>query len=394
VLQVSPNLKKIVHATFLDTVHPHGHRPFSTIHFLAPTDRFYTPGIAEILAPINIQVNTTMNQINDAQELQNNPFGFYEPAGFTADEETLQCIPPGTLIPTNDTSSVVFPTWGSQPLANMNVIDSVLLFADRVSVSPFSGGNTQVRNAPRTARGTLALISEGNIKTDLLVAMAQREGWTELMYQITGLYREFLTDEKHFWATGRDRKRYADLIAPKHLKGKFEFTFSGNTTNTNPEVQRTLSQLRYQVAATNPLYVNSPLRFRELLRDFLLSHSEGTNVENLLPELPQSGVESHAPMNQKDELTILRMGRPVDILQSDNDPQHIDTIDRFMADPVATASMPQIAVGFIIEHRRRHIVQMNQKMQMAAIQQNNSGGASAGGGEQSVALGNLEGGIQ
>jgi len=385
-----PQIQAIAHVTHLDVVHPHGHRPFSAMHFVSPTDRFYTQGVAEILAPINIQVNTTINQINDAQELQNNPFGFYQPAGMTADHETLQSIPPGTLIPTNDIQSVIFPRWGTQPLANGNVIDSVLLFADRISVSPFSGGNTQVRNAPRTARGTLALISEGNVKSDLLVAMAQREGWREVLFQITGLYRENLTDEKYFWATGRDKKSYAEMIAPRQLKGKFEFTFTGNTTNTNPEVQRTLSQIRYQTGVANPLYQFDMVALRELLRDFYQHFSEGSDITKFLPKLPQSGIESHAPMGQKDELAIMRLGQPIDVLQTDNDAQHIDTLDRFMADGPSTATLSREAVAFIFDHRRRHVAQLQLKQQQAAVQDNNG----IGGAEQGVGLGQLEGGVQ
>ena len=392
IVQLIPDLKAIVHVTYLEVVHPHGHRPFAPIHFLSPTDRFYTPGIAEILAPINIQVNTTINQINDAQELQNNPFGFYNPAGMTVDHDKLQNIPPGTLIPTSDINSVVFPSWGTTPLANSNVIESVLLFADRISVSPFSGGNTQVRNAPRTARGTLALISEGNVKTDLLVAMAQREGWQELMFQLAGLYSENLTSEKYFWATGRDKKDYTELIAPQQVRGKYEFAFTGNTTNTNPEVQRTLAQIRYQVGVANPLYQFDLPKLKALLRNFYENFSENTNIDEYLPDIPGDGSQIHPPMSQKDELTVMRLGRPIDPLLVDNHAEHIEVIDKFMANPEATAGLPPMAVSFIADHRRRHVMMMQIQQQQAALQQQQ--GTQTGGGEQSANLAQFEGGVQ
>ncbi len=396
VLQVSPDLGKVLHITFLDTLHPHGRRPFATIHFLAPTDRFYVPGLAHFLAPLNIQTNITINQINDRQTLINNPMFFYRPMAMPQDPDATMHIQPGQGIPSPDPDGIVFPSWGTAPLADLNIMNTVLAFADRVGTSPMQGGN-QPTNAPRTARGTLALISEGNLKVDMLIDTAQREGFTELMRQVFGLYSTFMPDEKHFWATGHDRKRVPEMISRRMLRGNLQFKFRGNTVNTNPEVQRTLAQIRYQVASLNPLYLQDPVKMRELLRDFLSAHSDGTSVERILPDLPGQGAEPHMPMTQDQENVQMRLHIPVAVLFSDDDLQHIAELDALSNSSVFESFDP-VTVTLLAQHRQQHAQNAARKQQMSAVQGTTappSEGGPAGGDRQmaDLGLGNLEGGM-
>ena len=399
VLQVSPDLRKVLHITFLDTLHPHGRRPFPTIHFLAPTDRFYVPGLAHFLVPLNMQANVTINQINDRLTVTNNPFGFYRPMSLPQDPDAVHKILPGEMIPSPDPAGIVFPQWGTSGMQDMSIMETVLSFADRVGSSPLNGGSTP-QNGPRTARGTLALISEGNLKTDILIEMAQKEGFSELLQQLFGLYSTFMADEKYFWATGHDRKRVPEMMSRKLMRGNYQFKFRGNTVNTNPEIKRTLSQLTYQTASLNPLYMQDPVKLRELLRMFLVNNSpDASSVDRILPDLPGQGAETHPPMSQEQEIIAMRMGQPIDILWSDNDLDHIADLDAFSRSPVFDELDP-VAVTLIANHRNAHAQASARKQQAKALTSQ-----TAGGGEQSVAqgggrqmadmgMGNMEGGVQ
>lgn len=390
VFQVSPDLNKIVHVTYLDTLHPHGRRPFSSIHFNASTDRYYTPGLAAFLAPLNIQANISINQINDRQTLINNPIGFYRPMALPQDTDSIKDLEPGTLVPTPDPGGIVFPNWGTAPLQDMAFVDVPLMFADRIGTSPMFGGNSTPQT-PRTARGTMSLLAEGNIKIDVLISMAQKEGFQELMQQLFGLYAVNMSDEKHFWATGRDRVKRPEMISRQLLRGRYEFRFRGNTVNTNPEVQRTLAQIRYQVAATNPLYMNDPVKFRELLRDFLEAHSDGTSVERILPDLPGGGAEPHPPMDQMDEIAAMRVHRIIEPLATDNHLKHMAELDRFRQSPVFE-QLDQVTVMLMIQHYAGHQQMAARASQMQRLQQGEPGGndgGGAGGAEQGIGLSEL-----
>lgn len=389
IYQISHDLEKIVHATYLDARFPHGERPIVTVHYNKPSDRFYSYGMGWLLAPINIQINTTINQINDNQELINNPIFFFRPTAMMVDAEILRRIPPGTGIPTNDPGGVVFPQWTQTPLANIGVFDSMMMMADRISgISPFMSGSSQQRNAPRTARGTLALLSEGNIRVDIIIGQA-RKAWRRILSQLTSLYHENMPDEKYFWATGRDRKQKRLSIMRKHLRGKFEYILDGNAANSNSEVQRSVSEIRYATAATNPLYPQDPAAFQALLRDFIMHHKEGSvDVEALIPKLPGQGALTHPPMSQRDETTAMRFGNIVDVLQSDNHAEHVADLQRTIQ-AEEFASWPQFVQAIITAHLRQHIMLLNQQAAMQLPQ-------SAGGGEQSIprGLADLEGGVQ
>jgi hypothetical protein len=271
----------------------------------------------------------------------------------------------------------------------MNILNTILSFADRVGSSPMNGG-VQAGNSPRTARGTLALISEGNLKIDILIETAQKEGFEELMQQLFGMYESFMPDEKYFWATGKDRKRTPEMMSRKLMRGRFQFRFVGNSVNTNPEVKRTLAQILYQVASTNQLYTQDPVKFRELLRYFIMAH-DANAVERILPDLPGMGAETHPPMDQDEEIMAMRLHRQVDVLASDNDMQHMAEIDAFTRTQVFE-QLDEVTVTLIAQHYSAHEQNSARKQQMSALQ-------SAGGAGQSqrqmadMGLGNLEGGV-
>ena len=388
VLQVAPDLNKVVHVTYLDTLHPHGRRPFASIHFNASTDRYYTPGLAARLAPLNMQANITLNQTNDRQTLINNPIYFYRPMALPQDPDSVKRMKPGDGIPTPDPSGIVFPNWGTAPLADLNIMTQVLAFADKIGAPALIGGDS---GGPRTARAHLATLSEANISVDSLINLAQKEGFQELMQQLFGLYSVNMADEKHFWATGRDRVKRPEMMARRLMRGRYEFRFRGNTVNTNPEVQRTLSQIRYQVASTNPLYQSDPIKFRELLRDFLEAHSDGTSVERILPDMPGQGAEPHPPMDQKSEIVAMRMHRPIQVLDSDNHLMHIAELDALQQSSIFE-TLDEVALTMLAGHYGAHMQAYQRQQQAQRLSVADAGGNDGGGGggaEQGIGLSEL-----
>lgn len=390
ILQIVPLLRKIVFATYLDAVFPHGMRPFVVGRYTQSSSRFYVPGLALFLAAINIEVNTIVNQVNDAQELINNPIFFYNPIGFTVDAKVLEGLRPGQGVPVNDPNSVVFPQWNKAPLANLSAVDSMLMFADRMTVTPLTGGSTQMSNSPRTARGTIALLSESNVKLDMLVESIKEEGVKDLLRQLFGLYANFGSDEKYFWVTGRDKKRRPEMATRQHFAGQFDFILTGTTVNSNPEIRRMVAEKRYAVGSTNPLYGSDPTAFQNLLRDFFAHNDEGANVDLILPKLPGQSGQTHPPMTQESENQAMRLGVPVDVLPTDDDADHLSKMQAFIKTPEYAQLPPHVAAIFA-HHGRAHATQLQQKMVAAQNQaqlQNGAGMAN----NVPTDLGDLEGG--
>jgi len=394
VYQIPAVLKKVVRVHYLEELFPHGRRPFPEAHYKRVSDRWYSRSLGEQLSPINLEVDAIVNMVNEAQELINNPFFFYVPHANTVDPQFLEGIEPGQGIPVSDPGAVVFPKFAQEPLANLSAIDSMLLFADRLTISPQAVGSSQSRNAPRTARGTLALLSESGIQTDVVITGLQQGGWRELIHQLHALYYEFGDDEVWYNVTGAQEPQ---KITKEDLRGRFHYSFHGNSVNTNREVLRSIAQVRYQTLVVNPLYSQDLNAMLALTKDFLRHFSEGTDVDKLLPKLPGQG-GSHPPMDQRTENKIMSDGTPVEVLPLDDHIAHIQEIERYVSSP-AFEQLPESAVMLMAMHKQQHEQMMRQQLSQqgggvvpapGGGQANNMPTEIGGGGE----MGALEGGIQ
>lgn len=393
---VSHHLRCVVGCEYLSEIFPHNRRPYATIKYKTISDRWYSIGMGEVLVPINLEVNTIVNFVNNNQELINNPFFFYIPAATMADPGILSGISPGDGIPIGDINGVSFPKFQQEPLANLSAMDSLLLFADRITMSPMNAGSPQVRNAPRTARGTLALLSEGNVQLDNIITRWQRTGWEELMHQLMGLYQDYLPDEKYLLVTGSDGQLKRQRVTPQDIRGRYTFQFTGNTVNTNREVLRSLAQVRYNTVMTHPDYAQDPVVRREALKDFLRHYSEGVDIDRLVPVLPGQGGYQHPPMSQDNENMAMLQGIQLDALPTDDHAGHLAAMERFQRSE-AFATMPEDRVILFAMHMKQHQQFMQQQAQMGQQpvmpgQGNNvPSGMSLDGGTD---LDALEGGVQ
>jgi hypothetical protein len=381
IYQIPVTLEKIVNVNYLEAIFPHGRRPFPALHGVQIDDRFYTLPIAQWLVPINEETDVILNQTHEAQEVITNPFFFYEPIAFGENALIQNGLHPGMGVPVASVKGILFPQFPQQPLANLQAIDSLLLFADRLTIAPQAVGSSQVRNAPRTARGTLALLSEGSAKIDSFIIEDQQSGWCEMMYQVHALYRHYGPDEKWFFITGTDKPK---RIAKSDMDGKYEYIFSGNSTNTNKEVRRTVAIQRFQLLANDPAYLQNPVARRELIMDLLRHNSEGANIQRLDPGLGQQ-MGTHAPMTQEVELELIVVGQDIDVLPVDNDAEHIRVLDRFVNSRPFDMLQPW-QVTLIASHRNKHVRQMLAKQATGATQ----GGTGAVAANNVPTTGNLD----
>ena len=340
------------------------------------------------LAAINLEVNAIINFVNNNTELITNPFFFYEPTAMNSDTEGLLGVKPGQGIPVMSVQGIFFPTFPVSPLANMEMLTSLLMFADRLTISPLNAGSSQMKNAPRTARGTMALLGEGHVKVDMLITRLQRGPWTELMEQLFGLYQVNCPDEKWYWIT-RDNQRHRMRMTREMLRGRYEFKFKGNTVNTNREVLRNIAQVRYNVVMTHPDYATDPNVRRNALKDFLKFWGDGTDVDRLLPSLPGEGAFEHPHMRQQDENKVIELGGYISVLPSDNHPEHMQVMDQFEKTQ-QFAVMTEAAVGVWAAHKMGHqqAFQQQQAMQQQPVGpgmgNNVPGGATLSGGGSGV----------
>jgi hypothetical protein len=216
------------------------------------------------------------------------------------------------------------------------------------------------------------------------------------MHQVLGLYQEFLPDEKWIYVTGEAGQPRRIRISPAEIRGRYTFTFTGNTVNTNREVLRSLAQVRYNTILTHPDMAQDPRARREALRDFLNHFSEGVDTSRLVPAMPGEGAYQHPPMSQQNENQAMLHGMEVDVLPTDDHASHLQVLEQFQGSS-AFETMPQDRVILFAKHHAQHMQFMQQQMQQNQMpvspgQGNNvpQGMSQAGGTDMDA----LEGGVQ
>ena len=129
----------------------------------------------------------------------------------------------------------------------------------------------------------MALLGESHVKTDMLITRLQRGAWTELMEQLFGLYQEFCPDEKWYYVT-RNNQRQRQRISRQMLRGRYEFTFKGNTVNTNRQFMQTMAQVRLNTGMSLPDTATDPLVRENLWKDFLKHWGDGADISRDLSQ--------------------------------------------------------------------------------------------------------------
>ena len=286
---VIPSLEKLGRWDYLKTIYGHGQRPYVNGVFIPLANRPHGIGIWHLVYPYQDEASTILNQMNDRENLVNNPRMLVQAnAGITAGR--LQGAPPGECLPVKDVSRVVPLTWDINPHGGLPVYQLCVASAEQAAgIGDFQVGVQPSRpNAPRTARGTMALISEGNIILDAHIMLLQ-ESFSELIAQIDGLDEQYLPPETRFLTTGKVEKK----ITRQQFRSKVRFYLTGNTTNTNQQVQQQTSQLMYQSLVGNPLFTGEYLQMHpvavensyRLAADLIKKHSPGNDASAYIPDL-------------------------------------------------------------------------------------------------------------
>ena len=296
--------------------------------------------------------------MNDAQELINNPFWFSTPLAVPKDKRRTEGMRPGERIEVQDVTQILFPKFQQEPLANLTVVDTLLGYADRMTISPQALGSSNVRNSPRTARGTLALLSEAGIKVDNYITAAQKGGWSELIYQIYALYDAYASDETWKKVTGYDRPRRSKSA---DLRNRVQFWFKGNTVNTNREVMRGLAQIVYNTLLTNPMYAQDPQALLNVTEFFVNHFVDSGDSKKLLPTQPP-GFTRRA-MSPIEENELMASGVPLDVLPGDDHGSHLAGHMQFQGSKrfgdITDAEVAMFA-QHVVQHQRLQQMQMQQ----------------------------------
>jgi hypothetical protein len=281
--------------------------------------------------------------------------------------QLLQGIQPGEGIPVGDVNQIKFPDFAQDPTAMFHAsFETLRGYADTLTFSPSVGGSNNYRNAPRTARGTMALMDAAEEKLGSLVEQSQATSWKEMVTQVISLYGHYVGVDKWYHVTGEADPR---RISPKELREQYQYEFSGSLTSVNRDIQRSLLERLYTTARTDPGYQQDPDAANALLRRYIEGFIDVGDAEPLIPKKPGESSMAHPPWDQDTEMHALVAGTHIEVLPIDPHLEHLKFIDTFKKSQVYQALDARgIALIDVHEfgHKQALQQQMQQQQQMAA----------------------------
>ena len=370
ILHILDRARVIIGVEYHDEIFPHGRRPFIHDNYIPVDGRIYGISMAEVLYGINLSINKTINEVHNGMAIKTNPWFLYSVFGMAENASLLNGIQPGEGVPVGDVNAVRFPDFAQNPAeAFHSSFETMRGYADSLTFSPAIGGSSNYRNAPRTARGTLALMDAAEEKLGSLVEQSQAMSWKEMVRQVTSLYGRYVGIDKWYPVTGESNPR---RVSPKELRENLNYSFSGSLTSVNRDVQRSLVERKYVQLRTDELYRTDPKAHQALIREYAEAFTEVGDANKIVPKLPGEGGMPHPPWQQSMELLSISAGHDIEVLPIDDHVQHLREIESYKKSDMYK-NLDSRATTLIEVHERAH-----KKLAQQAAQQGGSDGQQGG----------------
>jgi hypothetical protein len=246
-------------------------------------------------------------------------------------------------------------------------------------------------NAPRTARQTVALLEEGNVRISLDTKVL-REDMAAVLSHFWDLEYMFSPEETFFRVTEDDAdglfpvNNGGSILTIEDRDGRYDFRLQFANSVASREAKKEQSLARYQLDLQNPLIIQNPIALWMVTKDVHEALGD-PNFEALVPKPPQPDVS----IDPKDEWVKLLHGEEIHVNPQDNDQLHLirhhQDLQRSERNPKGATGDPE-AISNLIAHYHDHMAQLQAKklqqavLEMAAksIQQGlQNGGDGAGG---------------
>jgi len=352
----------ILRAHRLEEVYAHGMRPYTLFYFNPISKTVWAQGLPQMVEALQAEVNIIHNQRNDAGQLNNTPYGWYVPsAGMPKERVPLE---PGYMNPVGDVNQVKlhqpgnFHVW---PFQEEQLLYT--LFERRTKVSDLTLGRAgENQGASRTATGVQALNAQQATGFDIVIRRIQ-EGWKGLLQQILALYREYMSDDKFVRVTGS----YGEpdyVISRRDLSSKMDMIFTGNSLNTDREVERnTTTFLAQSVMSPAALAFGMQLRifdpqsiaewYRHLFQVF-----DVPNIERIIkiPEMPKI-------YKPEEVMNRLMSGEKLVPKQGEDHDAIVQMITQYLQSPRAFTLDAGIRILMQNQIQSRQIQKANEQMQ-------------------------------
>lgn len=241
-----------------------GEKPFVIGQLIRRTNRMFGKGIAELVMPHQKEMDAIHNQRLDAGTMAINPIGVYR-AGSGFEPEKIE-IEPGLWIPVDDVNDAKWIVVPNNVMVSFQEEKMLMELIEKItSVGAYqSGQESDIIRSRATARGTMAIIQQGEVRFNILARRVQNtiaRGLNKVLRQ----YQEKIPPGLATRVLGPDGEQlFPENISPEDLAGNYDSYLVMDSTGGSKDVDRQVKVAAYQNLATNPFVMQNPEGFWEL----------------------------------------------------------------------------------------------------------------------------------
>jgi len=333
-------------------------RPFSIGQLVKRTNRMYGKSIGDFIKELEKEMNAIHNQRLDAGTMSIVPMGVYRAASGLTPEEIQ--VRPGLWIPMDDVNDAKWLVMPNNSMVSFQEEKMIMDMVEKIaSVGSYqSGQESSVNRSRSTARGTLAIIQQGDQR---FITLAKRIQvfLAKILLSIFQQYQEKIPPGLEHRILGDDGDPiFPDGIAPEDIAGSYDVYQGLDATGGSKAMQQQVASILYQGMIQNPLVLRNPGGLWELTADAFRAAGK-VDVERYIGEKPKA--QDQLAQSVMDENMLMLQGHKVMTSPLDNILEHLHGHTMFRDSPDGN-SMPPENKQLLEDHILATKQQLLQKM--------------------------------
>lgn len=368
ILTVDRKSKTLLDARELMAYSRINERPFVVGQLIRRTNRMYGKSMGEVAMPLEEEINAIHNQRLDAGTMSIIPFGVYRAgSGFKPEDIEME---PGLWIPVDDINDAKWITVPNNVMVSFQEERMLMEMVEKVtSVGSYqSGQESDVNRSRSTARGTLAIIQQGEIRFSVLGKRCQYP-LTRALGKLLRQYQDKLPPGIAERILGTDGEPvFPNGIAPEDLAGGYDAYMVLDSTGGSKQADNQMRASIYQNFVQNPFVMQNPAGFWQLSADTLKSTGMYNDPTLILGEQPQNPALHNNPQAENERMM---QGEQVDVKDTDNVMEHIISHYSFRDTGEFSVMPPEYRINFDehLKQTKEQLMQSFMNMQQQAQQQ-------------------------
>jgi hypothetical protein len=378
IVTIDRKTKTFLGAKSIFSISKIGERPFIIGQLIRRTNRLIGKGIAELVMPHQKEMDAIHNQRLDAGTMAINPIGVYR-AGSGFEPEKIE-IEPGLWIPVDDINDAKWIVVPNNVMVSFQEEKMLMELIEKItSVGAYqSGQESDIIRSRATARGTMAIIQQGEVRFNILGKRIQGSV-SRMLNKILRQYQEKIPPGLAMRVLGPDGEQlFPENIASEDLAGNYDSYMVMDATGGSKDVDRQIRATAYELLMQNPLVANNPAGMWELTA----STAKSVGIDNVEEIIGQKPVGAPIVKSVQDENYLAMEGRPIKISDTDNVIEHFVGHTMFRGS-LEFAMMPPEYMAAFDEHLTQTKLQLargviQKQMQVNQPQMQPQGGMNAG----------------